>query len=258
MRFYSLFTAMLLSALAGGVLAQEKLIVTTGEYAHWTGENLPHGGFVNHVLTKAFKEAGYEVEFKYMPWKRAYKEAQEGRADASSFWFMSKERNRDFLLSDKVMEDPMLLFQSVERERIEWSEWSDLKGYTIGYTDGFTYPEDFQKAVDQGVINVQKARSEELNLEKLKLGRIDLFITGRMAFLDLGRKVLQEPVSELFRAAGEPIDTATGHLAITRKSATGQELRDALNQALKKLRQSGWYGAQERKVFKGYYTVNSQ
>ncbi|MBK8969928.1 MAG: hypothetical protein IPM37_00615 [Hahellaceae bacterium] len=66
--------------------------ISTGEYAPYTSQHATHGGFVNRVIHAAFATQKREVEFVYYPWKRALEEAAMGNAQASSFWFIDKDR----------------------------------------------------------------------------------------------------------------------------------------------------------------------
>lgn len=64
----------------------ETVKIATGDFPPWTSESLPHGGFINRVVSSAFKLSGVDVEFHYLPWKRALEATKVGQFHASSFW----------------------------------------------------------------------------------------------------------------------------------------------------------------------------
>ena len=84
--FLSLWTLVLASSLnVYNASAEEIVSIATLEYHPWTGKNLKFDGFVNHVITEAFRRKGYSVEFTYLPWKRGVIETKSGEYAALSY-----------------------------------------------------------------------------------------------------------------------------------------------------------------------------
>ena len=77
--FLSLWTLVLGSSLIGYSASAEEIIsIATQEYSPWAGKNLKFNGFVNHVVSEAFRRKGYSVKFTYLPFKRGIIETTKG------------------------------------------------------------------------------------------------------------------------------------------------------------------------------------
>lgn len=127
--------------------------ISTGEFPPWTGSALPHDGYVNHIIKAAFASQGVTVDFVYQPWKRAFEEARQGKFDATSYWYESAERRESMLFSDLVITNRTVFFQRRDEAEVHWKTLSDLSQYRMSATLGFTYTDDFYRAIDSKVIS---------------------------------------------------------------------------------------------------------
>lgn len=234
--------------------AEETIRITTGEFAPWTSATLNHNGFTNHIISEAFKLEGYDVEYKFFPWVRAFESAKSGeRFHATSYWYPSDERAKDFHYSDPIQTDATVFFHLKDNPPPEWETLDDLKGRRFGATTGFTYTSEFWDAAKSKRLDIQEANSEELNFKKLLKGRIDLFPSGPL----VGQKILQEAFG--LRAAAtvtyhsKPMVAPTGHLLVSRKIANAEELVTIFNRGLAKLKKSGRYTLFQTELINGKY-----
>lgn len=69
------------------VHGKDTIRITNGEWPPYLSKKLPHYGFASHLITEAFATVNVEVEYGFFPWKRAFRNAQEGtdRKSALSF-----------------------------------------------------------------------------------------------------------------------------------------------------------------------------
>ena len=123
--------------------AQNVISISTGEYPPWTSKDLKYDGFVNHVITESFKREGYIVQYKYYPWKRNYIQAKKGKFHATSYWYYSKEREKNFYYSDPVSIEKIVFFHLKLNPMKDWGTLNDLKSYRIGATREYTYTKEF-------------------------------------------------------------------------------------------------------------------
>ena len=234
--------------------AGETIRITTGEFSPWTSETLKYQGFTNRVIREAFKLEGYEVEFTFYPWKRAYESAKSGeKFHATSYWYPSDERAADFHYSDPIQTDATVFFHLKDKPPPEWETLDDLKGMRIGATAGFTYTAEFWDAAKSKRLAIEEAPDDVLNFKKLLKGRIDLFPSDPL----VGRKILQENfgTKEIANVTyhDKPMVAPTGHLLFSRKLANGGELVAAFNRGLAKLRDSGRYTLFQTDLIAGKY-----
>ena len=110
--------------------AEEIIPVATLEYQPWTGKNLKFNGFVNHVIAEAFKGRGYAVRFTYLPSKRGITETKNGNYPALSYVYFSKDREKEFYLSDPISEEKIVFFHL----KSNLFQFGDLSYSTLFYS----------------------------------------------------------------------------------------------------------------------------
>ncbi len=62
-------------------IAQSMLKFATVNAPPLCDETLPDGGLYTAITRKAFQRAGYTLEIKFMPWKRAFELTKSGNCD---------------------------------------------------------------------------------------------------------------------------------------------------------------------------------
>lgn len=222
-----------------GLHAGETLTIATGEYPPFSSAKIKHNGYVSHVISRAFALQGIDVKYKYLPWKRAYESTKNGDYDATSFWYMSDERQQDFYYSDPVNEEKTVFFYRKKQPLKDWSTVEDLKDFSIGATIGYTYTEEFWAASKANKIRVSEAPADLTSMKKLVAGRIDLFPAG----IVLGNTLLHENFNkaqlESIDYHKKPLTQATGYLLFPKGSENSERLLSVFNAGLKKLTDSG-------------------
>lgn len=151
-----------------------KISISVGDWPPFFVESEPGKGSVARLVTDIFAEAGYEVEFHFLPWKRAYREAAAGGHDATAIWMYAADREQDFVFSDPVMNERFVLFYRKDAP-VRWQSMEDLSDLRLGGSIGYSYGKNFDNAVENDVIDVEWVASTELNFRRLLFGRIDAF-----------------------------------------------------------------------------------
>ena len=91
--------------------ALEPIRIATGDWAPYLGKKLKEKGMANHIVAEAFKASGVEIKWGFFPWSRALKTVKRGRDwDATTVWYGTDERRKEFYLSDNVVEIGHVLF----------------------------------------------------------------------------------------------------------------------------------------------------
>lgn len=82
--------------------------------------------------------------------------------------------------------------------RLHFERYEDLKGLRIGVTKGFAYTPEFWRAVEQVPLRIDSMVKNELQLDKLLKGRIDLVpLNTSLTLYQLQKQGLQERVGFL-------------------------------------------------------------
>jgi polar amino acid transport system substrate-binding protein len=234
--------------------AGEIITIATLEYSPWTGKNLKYNGFANHVITEAFQRKGYTVKYTYLPWQRAVKETKDGKYMALSYVYWSKNREKEFYLSDPINEEKIVLFHLKSNPIKDWKTLDDLKNYKFGATRGYTYTKEFWEAEESKRLDADVTDSDRQNFKKLLAGRIDIFPSGLVNGYSILRKEFDASESDLISFHPKLLSKTTGHLALTRSSKNSGNLLRIFNQGLAELKKEGLYNKFRDDLLAGKYS----
>lgn len=232
--------------------AESAITIATGEWAPWTGAELSHHGFVNHVVAEAFADQGYAVQFEYYPWARAYHLVEAGQKPVASYVYASGERQRTVLYSDAITEEQIVFFV-LKGQPFNVTGLEDLTGYIIGVTRGNTYTDEFRQMIDDGVLKADMANSDVLNFRKLLSGRIDVLPASRLQGLKVLRNNFDPDVASQVDVLDFPLSRTTGHLMFSKEHPDAAGLKDAFNRGLAAVRASGTYDTLYNRMLEGGY-----
>ena len=233
---------------------EKTVTIATLEYPPWTGEKLKHDGFVNHVITESFQLMGYTAAYTYLPWKRGLAETRDGKYSALSYVYLSKERGKEFYLSDPISEEKIVLFHLKSNPIRDWTTLDDLKNYKFGATRGYTYTKEFWEAAESKRLEVDETDSDEQNFKKLLAGRIDIFPSGLVNGYSILKKEFDAGTSDLITFHPKPLSQTTGHLAFSRSRKDSENLLRVFNQGLAELKKRGLYDKFREDLLAGKYS----
>lgn len=130
-------------------------------------------GYANDVVRAAFEAVGVPIRFHVSPYARCKYMALSGEAAAcvSMSWDPSFEGRIRFADTPLITVTPVY-YENLSRPLAARSEAELGKGIVIGTVRGYEYPESAMKAKARGVV-FEENSSEQGNLEKLALGRLD-------------------------------------------------------------------------------------
>jgi len=234
--------------------AEEIISIATQEYSPWAGKNLKFNGFVNHVITEVFRRKGYSVKFTYLPFKRGIIETKNGQYSALSYVYWSKNRGKEFYLSEPISEEKIVFFHLKSNSVKDWKTLDDLKNYKFGATRGYTYTKEFWEAVESKRLKVHITDSDKQNFKKLFAGRIDIFPSGLVNGYSLLQKQFDVSKSHLISFHPKPLSEITGHLAFSRSRQDSANLLQIFNDGLAKLKEEGLYDQFRDDLLEGKYS----
>jgi polar amino acid transport system substrate-binding protein len=242
------------SLIDGSASAEQLVTIAAHEYSPWAGKNLKFNGFVNHVITEAFRRGGYTVKYTYLPFKRGVRETKNGEYSALSYVYISKDREKEFYLSDPISAEKIVLFNLKSNPIKDWNTLDDLKQYKFGATRGYTYTGEFWKAAESKRLKVDLTDNDLQNFKKLFVGRIDIFPSGLVNGYHLLQKEFAPGKSQLLTYHLKPLSNTTGHLAFTRSRQDSGNLLQAFNHGLAKLKEEGLYDQFKVDLLEGKYS----
>ncbi len=228
--------ALCLTIILGSSLClAEKIKLANGEWAPFLSKDLKHSGYISHIVTEAFAEEGYEVEYVFLPWKRGFEAAKNGKYHGSLIWGFNEERAKDFHYSDTVAELGTSLFYNLDKP-IEWDKTSDLSQFKIGGVVGYAYGiEDLEK---MGKVKIERIAKADGNYKKLLAGRIDIVLEDT----EVGYETLNKlNINKRITAHAKTLSKRNYSVIISKKAANAGTILAAFNKGLKKVMADGRY-----------------
>lgn len=237
-----------------GSQAEEVVRLANGEWPPFTSEQLKHDGVYSHIVSEAFALEGVKVEYGFFPWKRSYIYTQEGDWDGSLTWARTPDKEQEVFFSDSVFHHTKVFFH-LKDVPFDWNSIEDLKGFTIGVANEYTYGDEFDQAVKDGILTVESVPRDLQNIHKLLAGRFDIFPSD----IDVVYELLQTNFSseDIARVTHHPKPIQeTGTCVIFTKvpPERSQHLLELFNSGLKKLKESGRYDQMLEASRRGEYS----
>jgi polar amino acid transport system substrate-binding protein len=203
---------------AGGTVAR----ITNGDWPPFLGERLPGNGAISEVVREAFALKGIETKYGFFPWARALAIAAEGKWDASVGWAFSEERARDFFFSDALVDLPVILF-SLTSKKVDWKEWKDLAGLSIGVTRGYHYGSEFEKAREEGLFRTDVSPDDETCIRKLLGKRVDAVPVDKYVGIELINRRFAGDAKRVWYSE-KPVRAAPYYLLFSKKAPNAEKL----------------------------------
>lgn len=204
-------------------------------------------GIAVRLVRHAFNRLGRDVTIEVLPWKRALLMVQEGQADGIFTAFVTPERLNYLDYSNVVLMPQTVSIWARRDAAIRFDGNLQSVAYNnIGLVNGISYGTTVDEAVKQGVFNnIDYAVSQDRNITKLLLKRLDLVIMNRYsARYHLIRQKGLDQVEEL----SPPLQDVPSYIAFSKKrNLTG--LRDRFDETLRQMIDSGRYDA----IIEGYF-----
>ncbi|GLQ31762.1 substrate-binding periplasmic protein [Litoribrevibacter albus] len=227
-------------ALAGlvfsSVVAQsQEITLANGEWAPYLSEDLKHAGYMSHIVSEAFKEEGITVKYVFLPWKRGFEDAKDGKYEGSLIWGYNEDRAKDFYYSEPVADLGTSLFYQTGKG-IDWSKPEDLAKYKIGGVIGYAYGiEELEK---QGVVKVERIGKDVNNYKKLAAGRLDIVLEDT----EVGHETVSKlGLSDKITAHPKTLKSRKYSVIFSKKIPNAEQLMEAFNRGLAKIKADGRY-----------------
>lgn len=221
--------------------AAPKVVIATGEWEPYTSEKMSGKGFCTEIVTAVFSELGIEVEYVFVPWKRAEDMALKGEAFAAFPYVTTEERKKSFDFSDPFAKSTAKFFY-IKNGKVpkdfKWTTYSDLKPFRVGGSLGYWYEKPFK---DAG-LNLDMAPNDESTFKKLAAGRVDITVTAELVGWQIIKNLFPKEMDK-FDTIDKPLSEDELCLMVSRTYPDSKGLTEKFNAGLKKIKEKGTYGA---------------
>lgn len=156
-------------------------------------------GFSTEVVRAVLQEAHIDGVFQSQPWARAYETAL--HADSVLIYSIARTPQREALFKWVGMIAPTDFYlYALPQRKLQFTQLEQAKSYQIATVnedvgEQFLISKGFQKGK-----NLQSSVRYELNYDKLKQGRVDLWIMTDLVATYLARQSGDDPAQSLARS----------------------------------------------------------
>jgi polar amino acid transport system substrate-binding protein len=213
----------------------KKVTIALGEWPPFIGEKLPGLGAISRIVISSYEAQGYQVSVGFFPWKRSFELTRLGTWDATAVWVRNPERERAFVYSDAVMVGKQVLFYRKDKA-FDWKSLEDLERYIIGGSTGYYHGAIIDQGEKTGVFTLERIPDEAANFKKLLMGRVDLVVANKDVGYYLMNEMFNADQLSKITHHRKPLETATYHLIIGKKTPRSQELINTFNLGLAQVR----------------------
>lgn len=255
MKWKTLFVALCwLPGLAAQANEPQVLNISVGDWPPYLSTELKHNGVIAHLISDVLADEGYRVEFKFLPWPRAYAAAAAGKFDATAVWMHKAEREADFLFSAPLLDEQFVFFH-LKSLPFDWQSFDDLTGMTIGGGLEYSYGPGFDAFLAEGKVKIERVSTDMQNFEKLLKERVVLYPQE----INVGYSALRSHFSPEERAKithhPKPLLVNLSYLMLPKSLASSPELMQRFNKRLQSYRDSGRYQRYFDDLQQGAYEV---
>ncbi|WP_291327504.1 ABC transporter substrate-binding protein [Desulfovibrio sp. UCD-KL4C] len=231
--FVMLLASILLMASAGSVLAEETIAFdeANAPFMYLNGDAV--SGLYPVLVGEAFKRMNSDVKLECRPWNRVIAGADAGNWGVGGI-YKNADRLKKYDYSEPIFEEKLMIFVTKGGE-FNFSGVNDLTGKSVGVMRGWSYGDDFDKAVADGKVSKDEVENDKLNFTKLIAGRVDAAIaspetwSGLKAEMDPGGQVVMLPT---------PLAVNNTYL-IFNKSADKKAVLAKFNQIIESMKADG-------------------
>lgn len=218
-------------------------IVTGNDYAPYSDEKLPEGGFATDLVRTVLTNLGDAPRLRFLPWKRGYQMTAAGEALATFPYVRNPDREAEMLFSDALYFDlSRIVFNKAAP--IAYDGMASLKGKTLCNPTGYVVYPEIKAALDAKDLRAQEPNDMPACLKFLDVGRADFIISSlpviRATAGDLG-------LTEKIGFAETPFKENASYLIVGKKTAGGAAFLQTFNAGLAAYKATPAYAALVKK-----------
>ena len=198
------------------------------------GKSLKNGGYTAEIIRQIFEPQGYNVKKNFYPWKRAQKNAIDGKiCNAITEIYFNNKRLELYWFGAPYSAHEVYLIALKSHPVKDYKNIKELSKYTIGLNRGGKFTKEFDNA---DYLNKKETNGYENGLKLLSKKRIDFFVSARSVALFEAQKL---GIQNDIHTVGEPLKRAYVHMAFSKKDSDNLIRLQHYNEGLFLLHKSG-------------------
>ena len=212
----------------------ESIEIATGEYSPFVTQQLPDDGITAAIVSAAFKAAGVDVTFTFLPWKRGYHDTELGKYVGTFPYVRNAEREALFLYSEPMYVDQVRLFvrETGNAER----SWSG-KRLCVPHGYDTSLAEEF---IAKHAMSLERPAEMANCFSMLDAGRVEAVWASELVGKDTARSLFGSQ-ARVFPLNSESGASIKYHLMVSKKLPDGPKRIAQFNKGLKAIEKNGTY-----------------
>lgn len=226
--------------LFGNLFGAEKIIIAADAWMPFNGEpGSSKPGYMIEIAEKIFTGAGYDFEYKILPWSRAIKEAELGNINGIIGAFYNDAPN--FVFPAEELAIVQNGFFVLKGTNWKYTGNQSLLTINLGLITDYSYGEEldtfFKNNKEKGYFQFNYGENPlEKNINKLLSKRIDVILESTSVFL---YKTNEMGISHKIKAAGKVEGSEKAYIAFSPTNRHSQTYARILSEGIAELRKSG-------------------
>lgn len=199
-------------------------------------------GYLIEIAQDIFKKAGHSVDYKTMNWTRSVESTRKGKYTAIAS--AAKGDAPDFVFPEKEQGLSRYAFYVTKGNSWRYTGVGSLKKVKLGLIQDYDYGAEVNRYIENNKDEslVQFATGDdalERNINKAKLGRIDVILEDEFVFL---LKALEMGKADFFVNAGYdtgPVEENMVYVAFSPSNPKSKEYAKILSDGMAEIRETG-------------------
>lgn len=238
--FRSIILATLLIFIPNFTIADDKkeIIISGLSFPPYiiASETGPPSGIIVDLVTKALTSLNYSVKFEITNWARAYNSVKIGAVDGIIPTIKSKDRETFLSFPVKPLLNLEMILLTAKGSEVDYDgSIASLRPYQLGKVRKARVSPAFDKAIEQGKINVDERTDFNLLVSAAAYKRLDAVAMDRLLAIWIAKK---KGVENLLKTLEPPLASAPVYLAMNKKRFSPAEMQE-LNQIFQQFEKDG-------------------
>lgn len=241
MRKISILLAILVIIGAASQAFGQQVTLAAGEWAPFTGKDLPGQGFNTELVTAAFKAVGITAQYNWYgdAWLRCENETQAGTVFGTFPYTQTPERSKIYDFSDGVYTSRSYIYYVEGRGKdVTWTSLKDFAGHSFIGIPGYDYVPRIQEAG----LKMETATTTEQGFRMLQSGRAEYLIEDEMVAAPAIKAAFGPDASKV-KMVTKPWHEAIYRIMVSRTYPNAADLLKKFNQGLDIIKKNGTYKA---------------
>jgi polar amino acid transport system substrate-binding protein len=193
-------------------------------------------GLYPTLIDTALQVSGIGAKLDARPWKRCIAELDDAKVGVGGI-YKNQDRIQKYDFSEAIFVEKMAVYFHASRP-IEFTGIASLAGKRVGVVRGWSYGDEFDKAVKDGKISVEEVASDDQNFQKLAARRLDVVL----AIEEAGAALLKTNLSADVQKSPRYLFENPTYLAF-HKRADRKTTLEKFNRAITQMKKTGQLNA---------------